>query len=125
MSGTASMTPQIDRDHPIPDTQIFGLRESHRGYRINKMCSSLTRAENREAYRANEQAYLDRCKLTPQEQELVLKRDFAGLLAAGGNVFFLIKLGGVTGVPIYHMGAQMRGESFESFISTRNQAGAV
>ena len=119
------MTPQIDRDHPIPDTQIFGLRESHNGYRINKLCSSLTRAENREAYRADEPAYLERWNLVPREREMILKRDFAGLLAAGGNIFFLIKLGGVTGVPIYEMGAQMREETFEDFLASRNEAKAV
>jgi len=119
------MTPQIDRDHPIPDTQIFGLRESHNGYRINKLCSSLTRAENREAYRADEPAYLERWNLVPREREMILKRDFAGLLAAGGNIFFLIKLGGVTGVPIYQMGAQMREETFEDFLASRNEAKAV
>jgi protocatechuate 4,5-dioxygenase alpha chain len=119
------MKPQIDRDRPIADTQVFGLRESHRGYRINKLCSSLTHAENRAAYRADEAAYLARFELEPRERDLILKRDFDGLLAAGGNIFFLVKLGGVTGFPIYQMGAQMRGETYENFISSRKQSGAV
>ena len=119
------MTPQIDPSHPIPGTQVFGLRESRQGLRINRLCSSLTRAENRGAYRADEAAYLDRFDLTAAERALIAARDFSGLLAAGGNIFFLIKLASVTGVPIYRMGAQMRGESYESFLSTRHQAGAV
>jgi protocatechuate 4,5-dioxygenase alpha subunit len=119
------MNRQLDHDSPIPDTQVFGLRESHRGYRINKLCSSLTDAANRAAYKADEPAYLARFGLTDSERELILRRDFDGLLAAGGNIFFLVKLGGVTGFPIYRMGAQMRGESYEAFIATRNQGGAV
>jgi protocatechuate 4,5-dioxygenase alpha chain len=122
---TPSMPTQIDREHPIPDTQVFGLRESHRGFRINRLCSSLTDAANRARYKAGEEAYLDEFKLSPEEKALVLARDFSGLLAAGGNIFYLVKLGGVTGNPIYHMGAQMRGESYEQFIATRNQGKAV
>ena len=118
-------TRQIDRDSPIADTQVFGLRESHLGYRINKLCSSLTHAVNRAAYKANEITYLARFDLTPFERDLILRRDFDGLLAAGGNIFYLVKLGGVTGYPIYHMGAQMRGETYEKFMSTRTQGGAV
>jgi protocatechuate 4,5-dioxygenase alpha subunit len=119
------MTPQIDPHRPVPGTQVFGLRESQQGLRINRLCSSLTLAENRVACRADEAAYLDRFELTPSERALIAARDFSGLLAAGGNIFFLIKLASVTGVPIYRMGAQMRGESYESFLATRNQAGAV
>ena len=119
------MSPQIDRQRPVPGTQVFGLQESHRGMRINRLCSTLTQPENRDAYRADEHAYLNRFGLTPEEKSLIAKRDFSGLLAAGGNIFFLIKLASVTGVPIYRMGAQMRGESYESFLSTRNQAGAI
>lgn len=119
------MSRQIDHDNPIAGTQVFGLRESHRGYRINKLCSSLTHAENRMAYTADEVGYLARFDLTLNEKELILNRDFNALLTAGGNIFFLVKLGGVTGFPIYQIGAQMRGETYEAFISTRKQAGAV
>jgi protocatechuate 4,5-dioxygenase alpha chain len=119
------MTQQIDRSRPVEGTQIFGLREAHRGMRINRLCNSLTQAENRTAYKANEDAYLARFGLTDEERALVLARDFKGLLAAGANIFYVVKLASVTGVPIYQMGAQMRGESYESFLATRNQAGAI
>jgi Aromatic-ring-opening dioxygenase LigAB, LigA subunit. len=119
------MTPQLDRTRPIAGTQLFGLEEAHRGMQINRLCSTLTQAENRAAYKADEGAYLKRFSLTPEQLALIAARDFSGLLAAGGNIFFLIKLAGVTGVPIYRMGAQMRGETYEGFLSTRNQAGAV
>jgi protocatechuate 4,5-dioxygenase alpha subunit len=119
------MAKQIDRSRPVEGTQIFGLREAHRGMRINRLCNSLTQAENRTTYQADENAYLARFGLTEDERALVLARDFKGLLAAGANIFYVVKLASVTGVPIYQMGAQMRGESYESFLATRNQAGAV
>jgi protocatechuate 4,5-dioxygenase, alpha chain len=46
-------------------------------------------------------------------------------VAAGGNIYFLLKLGVVTGNGLYKMGAAMRGESYEQFLATRNNAGAT
>lgn len=119
------MTAQIDRDRPVPGTQVFGMRESHRGLRINRLGHSLTDPANRAKYKAGEEAYLDAFGLSPQERALILARDFNGLLEAGGNIFFLIKIATACGFPIYQMGAQMRGESYEAFLATRNQQGAT
>ncbi len=32
---------------PIPDTTVFDLRASRRGYRLNRLCAALCRPENR------------------------------------------------------------------------------
>jgi protocatechuate 4,5-dioxygenase alpha chain len=109
----------------IPDTTIFDLRKSRRGYRLNKMCGSLCDPKNREAFKADEQAYMARFGLTDSEKELVRKRDFAGLIHAGLNIYFMLKLGSVTGTTLYRMGAQMRGESYEQFLATRHFKDAV
>ena len=116
---------QLDPTDPIPDTLVFDLRSSHRGYRINKLCNSLTSAENREAFKADEEGYMARFGLTEKEKELVRRRDFGGLIEAGGNIYFLLKLGAVTGNGLYKMGAQMRGETYEQFLSTRKDPGAT
>jgi hypothetical protein len=63
--------------------------------------------------------------LTNAEKELMRKRDFAGMIHAGMNIYFMLKVGSVTGNSLYRMGAQMRGESFEQFLSTRNFKDAV
>ena len=118
------MKQQLDRENPIPDTRVFDLRESHRGYRINKLCDSLIKAENREAYKADEEAYLSKWNLTEEERKLILARDWAGLNDAGGNIYYLLKLGFVVGHGLYRMGAQMRGETFEEFLESRNAKGA-
>lgn len=44
---------------------------------------------------------------------------------AGLNIYFMLKLGSVTGNSLYKMGAQMRGESYEQFLSTRSFKDAV
>ncbi|HZY16484.1 MAG TPA: protocatechuate 3,4-dioxygenase [Ramlibacter sp.] len=109
----------------IQGSEVFDLAASWRGYRINKMCNALSQAANRAAYQRDEQAFLAAHGLTEAEQELVRARDFPGLLAAGGNIYFLLKLGVVTGNGLYKMGATMRGESYEQFLATRNDAGAT
>jgi len=125
MNNQAVNRPQRDRTRPIAESQVFDLQLSYRGYRINKLCNSLCDAGNRAAYKADEAAYLARFELTPTERDLIKARDFGGLLEAGGNIYFLIKLGVVTGNGLYYMGAQMRGESYEQFLATRNDSGAT
>jgi len=110
---------------PIADTSIFDLRLSRRGFRLNKMCASLCTPENREAFKRDEQGYMTRFALSEEEQGLIRQRDFQGLIDAGMNIYFMIKIGSVTGNGLYKMGAQMRGESYEEFLATRNIRGAT
>jgi protocatechuate 4,5-dioxygenase alpha chain len=110
---------------PIPDTTIFDLRLSRRGRRLNKLCASLCQPENREAFKKDEDAYMTRFSLSEREKELIRKRDFQGLIEAGTNIYFLLKIGSVTGNGLYKMGAQMRGESYEQFLATRNMREAI
>jgi protocatechuate 4,5-dioxygenase, alpha chain len=110
---------------PIPDTTIFDLRLSRRGQRLNKLCASLCKPENRDAFKRDDEAYMSKFGLDDREKDLVRKRDFQGLIEAGTNIYFLLKIGSVTGNGLYRMGAQMRGESLEQFLSTRNFRDAV
>lgn len=110
---------------PIADTSIFDLRASRKGYRLNKMCGSLCRPENREAFKRDEETYMARFGLTEEEKRLIRARDFAGMIDAGMNIYFMLKIGSCTGNSLYRMGAQMRGESYEQFLSTRTFKDAV
>ena len=110
---------------PIKDTSIFDLRLSRRGYRLNRMCAALCSPAQREAFKKDEEAYMAKFSLTDAEKELIRKRDFAGLIDAGMNIYFMLKVGSCTGNSLYRMGAQMRGESYEEFLKTRNISGAV
>jgi protocatechuate 4,5-dioxygenase alpha chain len=109
----------------IPDTSIFDLRLSRRGYRLNKMCARLCSPEEREAFKRDEEGFMTRFGLTETEKALIRKRDFQGLIDAGMNIYSMLKIGSATGNGLYKMGAQMRGESYEQFLSTRNIRGAV
>lgn len=89
------------------------------------MCGSLCRPENREAFKRDEEGYMQKFHLSEAEKALVRKRDFAGLIHAGLNIYWMLKLGSVTGNSLYRMGAQMRGEKYEDFLATRNIKDAV
>ncbi len=109
----------------IPDTSIFDLRLSRRGRRLNRMCAALCAPAEREAFKRDEEAFMERFALDEQEKRLVRSRDFKGLIEAGTNIYALLKIGSATGNSLYRMGAQMRGESYEQFLATRNMKDAV
>ena len=110
---------------PIPDTSIFDLRLSRRGARLNRMCAALCSPAERDAFKRDEEAFMQRFALTEKEKDLIRKRDFKGLIEAGMNIYAMLKVGSATGNSLYRMGAQMRGESYEEFLKTRNIRGAV
>jgi protocatechuate 4,5-dioxygenase alpha subunit len=89
------------------------------------MCTALCSPAERDAFKRDEEAFMSRFSLTESEKELVRKRDFKGLIDAGMNIYAMLKVGSATGNSLYRMGAQMRGESYEEFLKTRNISGAV
>jgi protocatechuate 4,5-dioxygenase alpha subunit len=107
------------RDTPIPGTTVFTGSRSQQGYRINKLAMSLTEPANRESFRAGERGYMRKYGLSEAEMHLIERRDWSGLIAAGGNVYLLLKIAGTVGQNLLQMGAQMRGETLESFMRTR------
>jgi protocatechuate 4,5-dioxygenase alpha chain len=121
-------------DHEIPDREIPGVtifdgELARRGYALNKMCFSLNDEANREAFLADEAAYLDRFALTDQQRRAVEQRDVLGMLDAGGNVYYLAKLGGVLGLGVQDLGALQTGVTVEQFkqrlLDAGRRAGAV
>ena len=109
----------------IPDTSIFDLRLSRRGKRLNRMCAALCSPAERDAFKKDEEAFMERFSLNEQEKQLIRSRDFKGLIEAGMNIYAMLKVGSATGNSLYRMGAQMRGESYEQFLATRNMKDAV
>ena len=110
---------------PIADTTVFDLRLARRGQRLNKLCAALRSPQERDAFKRDEEAFMSRFGLTEAEKELIRKRDFQGLIDAGMNIYSMLKIGSTTSNGLYKMGAQMRGESYEEFLATRNIRGAT
>ena len=89
------------------------------------MCSALCSPAERDAFKRDEEAFMQRFSLNEEEKNLIRKRDFRGLIEAGMNIYAMLKIGSATGNSLYRMGAQMRGESYEQFLATRNMKDAV
>jgi protocatechuate 4,5-dioxygenase alpha chain len=116
---------QIDRDRPIENTTVFDGAQSRKGYRLNKFAMSMTKAENREAFKADEEAYMEKCGLSEAEKQCVRDRDWRRMIEEhGGNIYMIMKVGAVLGQGLYQIGAQQRGETYEEFLATRNASGA-
>jgi protocatechuate 4,5-dioxygenase, alpha chain len=99
----------------IPGTFVFDAERSREGYGINMFCMSLMKDENRKAFKANEAEYLKKFKLTPEQTEAVLKRDYNRMLELGGNIYFTAKLGATDGHSFQHLAAVMTGSTQQDY----------
>src|SRR5262245_5851638 len=99
----------------IPGTFVFDAERSREGYGINMFCMSLMKDANRKAFKANEAEYLKQFKLTPEQTEAVLKRDYNRMLELGGNIYFTAKLGATDGHSFQHLAALMTGSTQQDY----------
>ena len=107
---------QLDR---IPDTPLFDRPRANAGYALNKMAMGLSTPEGRAAFLADETAYLDRFRLTPDQRAAVLARDWEAMVRLGGNLFYILKISAVDPTPIRAIGAAQAGMSLDAFLETR------
>jgi protocatechuate 4,5-dioxygenase, alpha chain len=99
----------------IPGTFVFDAERSRQGFGINMFCMSLMKDENRKAFKANEAEYLKKFKLTLEQTDAVLKRDYNRMLELGGNIYFTAKLGAADGHSFQHLAAVMTGASQQDY----------
>jgi protocatechuate 4,5-dioxygenase, alpha chain len=108
--------PRKEQDYDdIPGTFVFDAERSRQGYGINMFCMSLMKDENRKAFKSNEAEYLKQFKLTPEQTEAILKRDYNRMLELGGNIYFTAKLGATDGHSFQHLAAVMTGSTQEDY----------
>ena len=107
----------------IPGTPIFDGAMAQKAYALNKMCFSFNDEANREAFRADEDAYCRKYGLTDAERAAVRRRDVLGLVEAGGNIYYLAKLAGIWGFGVQDVGAQQTGMSVAAFKAKLEAAG--
>ncbi len=102
-------------EKPIPGTILFDAQQARKGYALNKMCYSFNSAENRAAFKADEEAYMKRYGLNEEQARAIRARDVLGLIAAGGNVYYLAKFAGILGLDVQDLGALQTGMTKEEF----------
>jgi len=93
-------------------------------YEISRLLYDLRNPANREAIRADPEAYFGRYAIGKRGMHLLMNRDWQGLVDTGVTVYLLTKLGAALGVSLLQMGAAMRGmsdEEFRRFIEEQNK----
>jgi len=95
--------------HDIPGTTVFDAEQSRRGFHLNQFCMSLMKADNRAAFKADERADLDRWPMTEAQKQAVLDRDWNGMIALGGNIYFTSKIAATDGLSFQQIAALMSG----------------
>jgi protocatechuate 4,5-dioxygenase alpha chain len=109
------MTRAQSAPRTIPGTPVFDGGAAQKGLALNAMCYSFNDAGNRAAFVADEEAYMARFELTDQQRAAVRARDVPGMIAAGGNVYYLAKLAGILGLNVQDLGALQTGVPVEAF----------
>ena len=99
----------------VPGTTIFDAEQSRRGYHLNQFCMSLMKAANRERFKSHERAYLDEWPMTEEQKQGVLTRDLNRCMAAGGNIYFLAKIGATDGKSFQQMAGSMTGMTEDEY----------
>jgi protocatechuate 4,5-dioxygenase, alpha chain len=105
----------MSASHKIFGTTPFDGVMAQRGYALNKMCFSFNDAANRAAFKADEEAYMRAYGLNDEQARAIRARDVLGLIAAGGNVYYLAKFAGILGLDVQDLGAAQTGMTKQAF----------
>ena len=99
----------------VPGTTIFDAEQSRLGYHLNQFCMSLMKAANRAAFKADERAYLSTFPMSEPQRDAVLARDYNRMIALGGNIYFLAKIGATDGFSFQNLASKMTGMAEEDY----------
>ena len=99
----------------IPGTYVFDYERAHQGYHLNMFSMSLLKSENRKAFLENEEVYLQKFPMTPEQRQTVLNRDWLGMVKLGGNIYYTSKIGATLGKSFQYIAAEMSGVSQQEY----------
>ena len=99
----------------IPGTRVFTAQRARKGYWLNQFCMSLMKAENREEFKKDERAYLDKFPMTEPQKQAILERDYNKAIDEGGNIYFLAKVFSTDGKSFQFAAGSMTGMSVDEY----------
>jgi protocatechuate 4,5-dioxygenase alpha chain len=99
----------------IPGTILFDADRSRQGYHLNMFCMSLMKEENRQAFRADQRAYLAKFPMTSEQAQSILDRDWNRMLELGGNIYYTAKLAACDGLSFQQIAAIMTGSTQDDY----------
>ena len=107
----------------IPGTRVFTTVRARQGYWLNQFCMSLMKPDNRLNWLANEAAYLEKWKMSPDQKAAVLARDYNRMLDLGGNIYYLAKIFSTDGLSFVQAVSTMTGMNVEDYKAMMNAGG--
>ncbi|MBC8749554.1 MULTISPECIES: protocatechuate 3,4-dioxygenase [Paraburkholderia] len=113
------MNPQLEGIEQVDGTYIFDLRTSNRTLKLNRFFWRMIDASYRAAYVADPAATMAAAGLTVDEQAMIARLDWIGLVRHGVNFFVLEKFARVARLSNLEVYASMRGETLDAFLATR------
>jgi protocatechuate 4,5-dioxygenase, alpha chain len=99
----------------LEGTYLFDGVRAQKNYPLNKMCMSLVEAKNRAAFKADELSYCAKYRLNQETTDLVVSRNWIGLIRSGGNIYYVFKLAAIDHVSMQQIGAQQNNMTVEQF----------
>lgn len=99
----------------IPGTRVFTTEQARKGYHLNQFCMTLMKAENRKRWLADEEAYLKDWKISADQKEALLARDYNRLLELGGNIYYLAKVFSTDGLSFVQAVSTMTGMNVDDY----------
>lgn len=89
----------IDKPYlDIPGTTVFDTDQAAKGYHLNQFSKSLAKAGNRDRFKADEEAYMAEWAMTDAQKQAIRDRDFNAMIAEGGNIYYVSKIGATDGL---------------------------
>ena len=110
------MTDYNEAFKDIPGTVVFDATQSRLGFHLNQFCMSLMKEASRKEFKADEAAYLKKFPMSEAQRQAVLDRDYNRMIALGGNIYFLAKIGATDGKSFQYMAATMTGMTQEEYM---------
>ena len=104
----------------LEERYLFDGERSAKNYALNKMCMSLTSANIRAAFAADEAGYCASCGMDDATTALVRARDWIGMIRSGSNIYYVFKLASIEHVSMQHVGAQQNAMTLEEFRARPN-----
>lgn len=99
----------------IPGTFVFDADRSREGYHLNQFCISLRLQKNRDAFNADEEAYLDNYPMAADQREAIRKREWNRMLELGGNIYYTSKLAANDGINFQDLAGIMTGMGRDAY----------
>lgn len=104
-----------DAFEDVPGTYLFTSDRCQEGYSLNMFCMSLQKEANREAFRADESAYMNKYDMTEAQRQAVLNRDWLGMIQLGGNIYYTAKLAACDGHSFQYIAGEMTGMGQDAY----------